>query len=673
MGKEIALPIKTPIQTWIAQSYDSGTQISYRGIIYRSNAATNSTDVPGVSSKWLHLIFEQQNEVPYSLMIEDKVVKINGEIANTSSNYNVLEYPINGSRLIHAYVDLRNAVSANQQAIFSFWNNDTWVKDIVVSVSGQTIYEAIMETPSSGVNKLKLFAHSTRISSIMVTESARVFKSSTEGDLADISAKIVLPPTIYALNYENDTINILPRIYAEGIANEKLASLRINEGANIITDVVSTTNGTDAVSLTISANGYSDYISTINVRHSPVTVFQGETILPMIVGGSTIAEGAPSVSEFLFKSYNDDLGSISPIFVGTLRQDKTVSLGGKSFTNRACCEGRSGVAISDILRHAIPLRARYGSETSTYINGKAAWDSLGLGTMTRSGVPGRSYVTFSYNSSNGELMRSTCHGWYEADPTAELWHWIKNIRGVSSFVYNGTTYTFGSSYTSADNAAQKAYILYLCENPSNSPFFSLQKVNDTSGAYAFDFAGYINKYKTIQTNGTRLVVGSTAGTLVTNATDYDVCVPTHVAIVMSENDVNYVENGIVVANDHFLMASLIKAYSSDIKVAIGSNRGYGAWNPTIYNNVGFVNEATFNQRRFDTYKTMIAEFANNPTIDILPLYASQTVLGTNEGTAFDTLDIVQKVRYDGDILHAGYALGYLDRAYQFVAWIGSTL
>lgn len=43
---------ENPIQTWTAKSYTTGAEVNFNNIDYISNAATISTDVPGVSSKW---------------------------------------------------------------------------------------------------------------------------------------------------------------------------------------------------------------------------------------------------------------------------------------------------------------------------------------------------------------------------------------------------------------------------------------------------------------------------------------------------------------------------------------------------------------------------------------------------------------------------------------------
>ena len=57
------------------------------------------------------------------------------------------------------------------------------------------------------------------------------------------------------------------------------------------------------------------------------------------------------------------------------------------------------------------------------------------------------------------------------------------------------------------------------------------------GVVAFSITSYINRYKTIANDGiTRLTVGSTAGTKVTDVNAYDVCVPTHIIIQHSHND-----------------------------------------------------------------------------------------------------------------------------------------
>ncbi|SFD47383.1 hypothetical protein [Spirosoma endophyticum] len=74
-----------------------------------------------------------------------------------------------------------------------------------------------------------------------------------------------------------------------------------------------------------------------------------------------------------------------------------------------------------------------------------------------------------------------------------------------------------------------------------NPFYNAA----VAGNAKFSLLTWLNKYRTLANDGvTRLVVGSTAGTSVTDVNAYDVCVPTHIVVNLGANDndpVNYVQ------------------------------------------------------------------------------------------------------------------------------------
>lgn len=391
----------------------------------------------------------------------------------------------------------------------------------------------------------------------------------------------------------------------------------------------------------------------------------------MCIGDSLTDAGYSGVVEFIFKALNQDYGNsdISALMVGTMKDAATLSLGDYSFAVRGCNEGRSGWAISDYLRHFNIVTAN-----------KTQWDMLGLGTMSRNGVPSRTYVAYTGTDEQKELMRTTCHGWYDADPSEDLWSWLKtnafaNIF-ANPFVYDGVTYDLGSSYSSATDPAIIAAVKYICEAEiwKPCPFYDYDTVQSSNGAYAFSLSKYLARYKTLSNDGvTRLVIGSTAGNLVEDVNYNDVCEPTHIVIIMNENDARWTSSGAVAADDMKLCAELIEDYNNAIKVAIGSTRGYGAFNPSEYSYFGYVGNFYHNTRRNQTWDEL-RTILSGSNFDLLPLYVMQSPIGVGGGRAFDTLDQKEKVNMVGDRLHTGEgAMSYLDRAYLVAAWVVYTL
>ena len=497
------------------------------------------------------------------------------------------------------------------------------------------------------------------------THGFEIFKKKTTIS-SDLSKQVVLPKRVYSIAYNWNIINFVNRLYKEGILLSDINKFAINSQPCVILDTVGTSD--KDVIVTLTGEGYSDTNATIKVIKTDAAVLKNKTINVMCIGDSLTDQKYPALCDFITKVYNDGLRNINVIYIGTKIENATITLNDIQKTCRGCNEGRSGWAISDYLRHFSTIRSRYYS--ANQLAGKAAWDSLGLGTQTRNGAKGRDYVDWAYSYDNSELMRTTCHGYYDADPSEELWNWIVNVKGLKTFNYNDEQVTFSDSYTAEDDEKQKKAIKYLCENPEN-PFFDINTVISSNGSYAFNIETYLNRYKTITSNGDRLTVGDTAGTEVENVMDYDVCLPTHVVIIMNENDVNHNDNGANPVNDMLLCAKLIHNYNSSIKLSIGSTRGYGAINPLEYSKWGIPNKYSIDNRRLETWKTLLASDVSY--IDILPIYSIQNIFGTSGGKAIDPINNSNIERCNGDGLHAGYTLGYLDRAYQVVSWIAYTL
>ena len=543
----------------------------------------------------------------------------------------------------------------------------------------------IIDTTGIDVDTLKICAYNgaSNFNDVMVAVSAGVVNNYEITNKASASILVETPPLIYELTHSSKTFNVLQRVYVEGllkhipsgINNLKQLNLKINDAQSdfVMRDWYAS-EGTYSRNLYITADGYQKYRMSIDIKATSPTKLQNNKPRILQIGDSLTDNGFPALTEFIFKCYNKDLGNISTLMVGTVIDNIEFTLGNYHYTCKGANEGKSARSLSDYLRKICIVR-RSGQMASYQITGKTAWDSLGLGTKTRNGIPEREYTAFENTEEDGELMRTTCHGYYDADPSQELWYWLTHFQNLTTFVYDDITYTFGSSYSTDDDAAQIAAIKYLCvNNLIDNVFYDYQTVQDSNGQYAFNFQKYLDKFRTLENDGvTRLVVGSTAGSKVTSETInvYDVCEPTHVVVVMNTNDGNLVSNGEVVAKDLILIADLISNYNSNIKIALGTTRLYGVMNDNAYNSFGFMNTFQFDNRHLQTY-LKLKELIANTTYAHIPLYTIQTPNGVAKGKAFDTLDYQERNMYVGDTLHSGDNLLYLDRAYQVVAWVAST-
>jgi hypothetical protein len=196
---------------------------------------------------------------------------------------------------------------------------------------------------------------------------------------------------------------------------------------------------------------------------------------------------------------------------------------------------------------------------------------LGLATMTRNGSQGRAErVDYTDTAENNHQMAVTCHGYYDADPSQELWTLLTDTFGLTTFVQDGVTYTFHNSYTADDNAAQIAGVKYLCQNPNkylgSNKFYDYDTVQSSNGSYAFNLGVYLSRWKTLANDGeTRLIVGDTAGIYVTDVEAFDLCEPTHIVFISVANDGRLSSTGVESATDAALIASLIHDYNDSFR------------------------------------------------------------------------------------------------------------
>lgn len=146
----------------------------------------------------------------------------------------------------------------------------------------------------------------------------------------------------------------------------------------------------------------------------------------------------------------------------------------------------------------------------------------------------------------------------------------KSYGTAASFRLNGTTYqnyAVGKGGWSAEDLNLEVF-----ESDTNiNPFYDA----DTD---AFSLKTFLDKYKTLDDDGvTRLVVGDTAGSEVTDVTAYDLCTPTHVVINLNHNSslTEYQENipGIV---------ETIKSEYPDMIVILMSIDETGTYFPAKY-------------------------------------------------------------------------------------------
>lgn len=493
-----------------------------------------------------------------------------------------------------------------------------------------------------------------------------------------LDEKVIAPSVIYDL-FRNNGFNAVNRIYSDGIYKNyndtNIASLRVDgKASKVIAELYNQATRELTKDAVISAKGYQDKTLSVPVRRGLVTDAQNKSVRIMCIGDSLTIGGYPAIVDYIFKRIGDEYANVAALMVGHFKIDANVEYNGISKSCRGCCEGIGGAGISSFLRHIFMVRPTGATTGRSPICGKTAWDTLGLGTRTRNGIPGQAYENFTASAAQKELIRTTCHGWYDADPTEDVWNYLYNLCELRTFTVDSVEYTLNSTFAATSAAAITAGVKYLCTtNEGNWPtrrlaWYDYDTVQSSNGAYAFNFGKYLDKYKTLADDGvTRLVVGSTAGTLVTNVNNYDVCKPNFVSIIMAQNDVAFYLNPSGVVADVCLMADRIKAYDTTIKVCFGGTRMFGSIAREEYQSEYVTNGVgPYQPYLANFYELLKAETSHG---DVLNTYQMQTVVGAHLDYAdtFDGNDIM--VENTADNWTHSTLKYYLDRAFQVAAWV----
>ena len=212
---------------------------------------------------------------------------------------------------------------------------------------------------------------------------------------------------------------------------------------------------------------------------------------------------------------------------------------------KAMAEGRGGWNMTTHLMWSMNWATR----------GQGLWDLLGLGDGSGS----------DFIEGDRETLMTTPEGKYSPINTAAFIAYINSELGASETTYAGAV----------------ALLDALEADPVNQFY---DKATAVATDHAFSMKAYQDRYKTLASDGTtRLIVGSTAGTKVTTATDWDVCVPTHIILQHSHNDGDVAW----VASNYRIMTDAIKAeYTAQgwgtVNIAISIIGHTGTYYPKRY-------------------------------------------------------------------------------------------
>ncbi|MCX6281466.1 MAG: hypothetical protein NTU51_05860 [Bacteroidetes bacterium] len=248
---------------------------------------------------------------------------------------------------------------------------------------------------------------------------------------------------------------------------------------------------------------------SIGKDFTPKIMCIGDSVTSGYLAGVGVPSGMPSQYWAVIKEQfeqakidsGDDAGHHKCILVGHYSSCPwTMVYGGQTRSLKPFAEGYGGWSTPSHL---------YWSRNWA-VRTQGLWDMLGLGDGT-----GTDYVN---SAPQNLLMFTTPEGKNAPIDTTIFRTWLNTeLTGA------------------ATNYAEAVALLDAKEADPENPFYD--KTTALAVDVAFSISAYLARYKTLANDGTtRLLVGSTAGTKVTDADAYDVCLPTHFVLSHSHND-----------------------------------------------------------------------------------------------------------------------------------------
>ncbi|MGV3560777.1 hypothetical protein [Larkinella arboricola] len=534
---------------------------------------------------------------------------------------------------------------------FQVYSNASNASAVQVELgSAVTAYEAYTEkTVVSQINSLPIVADEVK---------------TTTADF-----EVLAPANVYFTNSATVTGRKEPLIvYLQRFIRDKV-EVWLEKAQNYLIlskDSVNTnTVDQETVSFSISGPGYTTKSISINRISILATILAGKLIKELYIGdsitinrqknGQVVGAGALwSMAQEIALRNRVDNGNTGYGFVCLGRTnliDSTVPYKGTTITVKGGAEGVGGWTAHTYLRH--PFRFWVESPAG-------AWDLLGLST-----VMGRAY---SASAEDKLLIVKTCYG----ANTPVISALSYGLLVAESQISNLGTWTGSTAQTNAVQAWVDG-IANGTKIPSN-PFFDYSK----SGTNRFSITKWLERYKTLAEDGlTRLTVGSTAGTQVSNVNAYDVCTPTHIVLALGENDRLFYSNYAEIANDLLELAAECKAQVAGVHVAICSTQMPGPMFPERHQAYKGKFYQSHHNAKYDFYKELSSRFSTlaqqvTAKTYLVPTWHCMTPLShstTSEQVDEATGSIVQ-VGID-DYNHPGYHATRSGGA-QLYGWIAYT-
>jgi hypothetical protein len=426
---------------------------------------------------------------------------------------------------------------------------------------------------------------------------------------------------------------------------------------------------TESISVTTKQGDWAAVNATVTSISTKATVLASQFPKVLLIGDSqTVGQNAnfdnsgtedvywlQMLEEFKKMNVRAASGYNAKMLGSRVNYSKSFTYNGATQNIQGCAEAISGTSLLSWLKHTV-------ANGTMRDGGQGPWDLLGLGNGTGTDWTGS---------------------------TAQRAQYVAVCEGQNPPILTGALYTYlglgtPSSVSNTINSTEQAAITAACQNRLNNPqnwFFD----KDKSGNTRFSLAKFLSRKKTLADDGvTRLVVGSTAGSLVTDVNAFDVCTPTHVVFRFMENEWNPFRptNASIVGTLFQQAIDAVHAEYPNIHVAVAPIGDVSTFFPELYPNVK-VPLRVGSSWKYDFLKNIKSTIVESDITKsyFIPLYAIQpTAFGWNmlrvgdEMTDKPLQDYSRSyywTTFDGDIYHPG-GFAHAAWAQQFLSWIAYT-
>ncbi|WP_437918447.1 hypothetical protein [Sphingobacterium sp. LRF_L2] len=494
-----------------------------------------------------------------------------------------------------------------------------------------------------------------------------------------------------------DNRQYFSELYPEGLISARLPVLLDEQKKVILQNTGSQIEKVVAAdkAFTIGGNGFlKKTLETVYIR-SNRTSLQSRNVNLMILGDSIARQNSTTgnikgtianhVKQFANMD-NVDIGNIDVNMVGVMDAVTiSTSYNGSAITNRSCSEGRSGWATYNYLNYPkwVRLDGTAFEDAYTFLGAEAMYYLAGLATKTPfdSTVAGQPYE--AYSTSKNFTVCDTPVGRYKPDYNSALWSSLKAKWGFT---------TVALAYDSSTEDAKMSEFLFgtggvencnggVCFAPkiNDNPFYSIEKAQAYTGDHdwvfdnAFSIAKYIERYRTMDDSGNRLVLGNGTGSLVTDVNSYDVCMPTHFAEGLGTND------AVLGADNMFYFTSVllrsVNGELPDCKIGKYIPRRPGVFYPQRWQEYGLSNQLSIQSTMY-RFNALLLEGLGTADltkdINYITTYATQSPIsaGYSDFLTYDLNDVEMnpKITSGSDSVHLS-AVQLRSIAYHIYSWL----